>query len=158
MDMDQEEIVRKRKNENVKKCRKKKRVNEEEVKLKTKKVKEEIAARKTNIKASTNELKFLTEVVKAHTEVSGVAVMQNPEFVELTSSIEDVTNGVTQAYGSHSMDVPKVGLTNKIIGPCTKPNSTSEMVNVNITDNKGKEVETPNGIEPTDSPHGDLKD
>ena len=157
MDMDQEEIVRKRKNENVKKCRKKKRVNEEEVKLKTKKVKEEIAERKTNIEASTNELKFLTEVVKAHTEVSGVAAMQNPDFVELNSSIEDVTIGVTQANDSHSLNIPKVGLTNKIIEPCNKTNSTSEMVNA-ITDNEGKEVETPNGIEPTDSLHDDLKD
>ena len=137
MDMDQEDIVREKKNENVKKCRKKKRENEEEVKLKTKRLKAEIAARETNIAASTNELKFLTDVVKAHTEVSGEAALQNPEFVELTSSIEDVTNGDTQA--------------NKIIEPCKKPNSTSEMVNTNITDIEGKEVETPNGIEPTDS-------
>ena len=152
MDMDQEDIVRKKKNENVKKCRKKKRENEEEVKLKTKRLKEEIAARETNIAASTNELKFLTDVVKAHTEVSGEAAMQNPEFVELTSSIEDVTNGDTQASGSHSLNIPKV------IEPCKKQNSTSEMVNANITDNEGKEAETPNGLEPTDSLHDDLKD
>ena len=105
MDMDQEEIVRKKKNENVTKCRKSETPD--------KKTKGKIAARETNIKAHTNKLNFLTDVVKAHTEASGVAIMENFDFGEQNNIIENVPNGDTQADGSDSWNVPKVGLTNK---------------------------------------------
>ena len=127
------------------------------MKLKTKKLKEEIATRKTNIEAYTNKLNFLTDVVKAHTEPSGVAIMENSDSGEQNNIIEDVPNGDTKADGSDSWNFPKVGLTNKNIEPCKKPNITIETVNTNIDENGRPEMENPNDTEAADVLNDVLK-
>ena len=84
--------------------------------------------------------------------------MENPDSGEENKIIDYVPNGDTQANGSDCWNVPKVGLTNKIIEPRKKPNIAIETVNINCDENGGPEMENPNVTESTDVLHGVLKD
>ena len=81
--MEDDKTVNDKKNESVKRCRDKKRKEEEEVRVKSKKLKEENAGIVTNIKAYSEEKKFMVQVFKAHLEAAGGSSKDNPDIKDL---------------------------------------------------------------------------
>ena len=98
--MEGEESSRAKKNESVKKCRERKRAAEEETKIKTKKLKEDNAARELNIEAYNNELKFFTNVVNSFKEANNGSTKEVPEFKALQSMAKEAPDVNTKATGS----------------------------------------------------------
>ena len=83
--------MRERNNASVKKCREKKRKEDEEKRLKTEKLKEENSALEVSIKALNNELEFMVDILKTHSEADGGNgnAMKNPEFEEIYLLIKE---------------------------------------------------------------------
>ena len=95
--MEDDKTVGEKRKQSVRKCRDKKRKVEEDVRVRSERLKEENAGIETNIKAHIEEIKFMGNVFKAHLEAAEGSSKENPDLKEIERMVkdEDLDNGET---------------------------------------------------------------